>query len=170
MARLFFAVWPGDAASAELALIAESLAGLAGGKPMPAQKIHMTLAFLGSLDEGQASRATAAGARVKGVEIGMAIDQVGSFRRARVGWAGPSRQNAQLVALQDRLATGLKAAGFMLEDRPFAPHATLVRKIAKPVPTAPMAPIEWRSRELTLVESTGNGRYEVVESWGLGGN
>jgi 2'-5' RNA ligase len=169
MGRLFFAVWPGAAASGDLALVAESLSGLAGGKPMPAEKIHMTLAFLGSLDDGAAAKAVAAAARVKGGAIRMEIDQVGSFRRARVGWAAPSRPDAALAALQERLAGELKAAGFALEDRAFAPHATLVRKIAKPVPRAPMPPVQWRSQAFTLVESTGTGRYEILESWGLGG-
>jgi 2'-5' RNA ligase len=97
----------------------------------------------------------------------MAIDEVGSFRRARVGWAAPSRPNAELARVQASLAVELKAAGFKLEDRPFAPHATLARKIAKPVPRAPIGAIDWRSRANTLVESAG-GRYEVLESWELG--
>jgi 2'-5' RNA ligase len=130
----------------------------------------MTLAFLGSLDEGAARSAVEAAARVKGDGIHMEIDQVGSFRGARVGWAAPSRPDAGLAALQERLAWELKAAGFALEGRAFAPHATLVRKIAKPVPRAPMPPVEWRSQAFTLVESTGTGRYEVLESWRLGGN
>ena len=165
MARLFFAIWPGAAAARELARVAESLAGLVGGRPIPAEKIHMTLAFLGSLDEGGAGRAAIAAARVRPDEIRMAIDQVGSFRRARVGWAAPSQPDERLGRLQERLAAELRAAGFALEERAFTPHATLVRKIGKPVPRAPMAPIEWRSRALTLVETTG-GRYEVLESWG----
>jgi 2'-5' RNA ligase len=169
MGRLFFAIWPGAAASRELALVAEALAGLAGGRPMPAEKIHMTLAFLGSLDADGVGRAAAAAVRVKGDEIRMTIDQVGSFRRARVGWASASAANAQLLQLQDRLARELTAGGFALEERAFTPHATLVRKIEKPVPRAPMPPIEWRSRAFTLVESTGSGRYEVLESWGLSG-
>ena len=166
MARLFFAIWPGAAASRELAAVAESLAGRFGGKPMPAEKIHMTLAFLGSLDDAGAGRAVAAASQVKAAEIRMAIDQVGSFRRARVGWAAASRPNAALAALQDRLARELRSAGFALDDRAFTPHATLVRKIGKPVPPAPMAAVDWRSRALTLVESSG-GRYEVLESWVL---
>ena len=168
MARLFFAVWPEPAAARELAQVALSLAELAGGKPMPAEKIHMTLAFLGSLDEEQAGSAVAAAARVKGAPIAMAIDSVGSFRRAKVGWAAPSAPNPDLAALQQALADGLRGRGFELEDRAFTPHATLVRKIARAIPGAPMPAVEWRSRALTLVESTGNGRYEVMESWGLG--
>lgn len=165
MARLFFAIWPDAAASRELARVAESLAALAGGKPVPAEKIHMTLAFLGSVDEAGAGRAAIAAGRVQPAEIRMAIDQVGSFRRARVGWAAPSQPNEGLLRLQEGLAAELRAAGFALEERAFAPHATLVRKIATSVPRAPMAPIEWRARALTLVETRG-GRYEVLESWG----
>jgi 2'-5' RNA ligase len=166
MARLFFAIWPAPRAARELAAVAESLADLVGGKPMPAEKIHMTLAFLGSHDEAGTGRAVAAASRVDAADIRMAMDCVGSFRRARVGWAASSETNASLVDLQGRLARELRAAGFTLEDRAFAPHATLVRKIEKAVPRAPITAIEWRSRTVTLVESSG-GRYEVVESWGL---
>ena len=167
MARLFFAVWPEPAAARALARVGESLAGLAGGKPVPAEKIHMTLAFLGSLDEEEVGGAVAAAAGVKSAPISMAIDSVGSFRRAGVGWAAPSQPCAELASLQEALAAGLRARGFRLEDRAFTPHATLVRKIGKPVPRAPMPGIRWRSRALTLVESTGDGSYEVVESWGF---
>ena len=167
MARLFFAIWPGVAASKGLAHVAEALGAIAGGKPVPAEKIHVTLAFLGSIDAQLAGTAAAVAARVNASEVHMAMDEVGSFRRARVGWAGPSQANANLIALQDRLARDLKAAGFALDERAFTPHATLVRKIDKSVPRAPMPPVQWRSRAFTLVESRG-GRYEVLESWGLG--
>ena len=169
MPRIFFAIWPEAPAARELARVGESLAELAGGKPMPAEKIHMTLAFLGSLDEEQVGSAVAAAARVKGAPIAMSIDSVGSFRRARVGWAAPSAPVAELAALQAALAGQLRSRGFELEDRAFTPHATLVRKIGRAIPRAPMPAVEWRSAALTLVRSTGDGRYEVMESWGLRG-
>ena len=170
MARLFFAVWPGPAAARELASVGASLAGIAGGKPVPAEKIHMTLAFLGSLDDDAAGNAAAAAAGVKGASIAMAIDSVGSFRRARVGWAAPSAPSPELAALQAALADALRSRGFELEERAFTPHATLVRKIARAIPRAPMPPVEWRSPMLTLVRSAGDGRYEVMESWSLRGS
>ena len=167
MARLFFAVWPAPAAARELARVGEALAGLVGGKPVPAEKIHMTLAFLGSLDEEEMGAAVLAARTVKGREIRMTIDGVGSFRRSRVGWAASSQPDPALAELQATLAEALRARGFTLEDRAFTPHVTLARKIDKPVPRAPVAPIEWRSKAFTLAESTGDGRYEVRESWGL---
>ncbi len=167
MARLFFAMWPAPAAARELARIGEGLAGLAGGRPVPAEKIHMTLAFLGALDEEGEGTAVLAASKVKGRSVRMSIDAVGSFRRSRVGWAAPSRPDPALAELQATLAEALRARGFTLEDRPFTPHVTLVRKIAKPVPPAPVEPVEWCSKAFTLAESTGGGRYEVRESWVL---
>jgi len=169
MGRYFFAIWPEAAAARELARVGEALAGLAGGKPMPAAKIHLTLAFVGSLDEERVGSAAAAASRIKGPPIRLSIDSVGSFRGAKVGWAAPSASSPALVALQADLAGALSDRGFELEARGFNPHATLVRKIAKPIPQAPTAAVEWRSNAFTLVESTGDGRYEVRESWDLRG-
>ena len=162
MARLFFAIWPEPPAARELAQIGRSLADLAGGKPVPAEKIHMTLAFLGSVAEDETGNAVAAAATVSGDAIRMQVDTVGSFRRARVGWVAPSQPNPALAALQADLARQLA----IREEREFNPHATVVRKLARPVARAPAATIEWRSNAFTLVQSTG-GRYEVLESWGL---
>ena len=167
MARMFFALWPEPAAARALAEVGESLSEIAGGKPQPVEKIHMTLAFLGSLDEEQLGRAVMAAAPIRAGEVRMTVDQVGSFRRSKVGWAAASIQVAALSALQSDLAGRLRDRGFQLEDRAFTPHITLVRKLGKPVPRAPMPPIEWRSRALTLVETTGDGRYEIRESWVL---
>jgi 2'-5' RNA ligase len=164
VARLFFAIWPGTAASRELEGVSETLAALAGGKPVPAQKIHMTLAFLGAVED--AGSAAAAAAAIRARSIRMRIDTVGSFRRARVGWAAPSRPVAALAALQAMLSGELRDRGFALEEREFNPHATLARKISRPIARAPTAAIEWESNAFTLVQSTG-GRYEILESWGL---
>ena len=167
MARMFFALWPGPAAAKELAHVAASLAQVAGGKPQPVEKIHMTLAFLGSLDEAQLGSAVLAAAPLRAAEVIMTVDCVGSFRRSKIGWAAPSLPVESLSRLQSALATRLRERGFTLEDRAFTPHITLVRKLSKPVPRAPMPAIQWESRAFTLVETTGDGRYEIRESWGL---
>lgn len=167
MPRMFFALWPEPAAARELARVGESMVELAGGRAQPVEKIHLTLAFLGSLDEERTGSAVLAGAPVRAAEVRMAVDVVGSFRRSKVGWAAPCAPVAALAGLQSQLAGRLRERGFALEDRAFTPHITLVRKLGRPVPRAPMPPIEWHSRAFTLVESTGDGRYEIRESWGL---
>ena len=136
---------------------------------MPPEKIHLTLAFLGEVApvRSDAARRAAAAVRARAFEI--VLDQVGSFRTAKVEWAGCAHAPPGLAALQGVLATALRERDFVLEERPFAPHLTLVRKAAKAIARAPLAPIAWKARELTLVRSeTGTGRYVVTDSWPLG--
>ena len=73
---------------------------------------------------------------------------------------------APLAALAADLAGRLGRAGFALEDRPYAPHATLARRIARPVPAAAIEPIAWPVPGFSLVRSeTGTGRYAVLEAF-----
>jgi 2'-5' RNA ligase len=169
MARLFFAVWPGARAALALAEVARTLADLTRGKPVPQEKIHLTLAFLGEVTAEEAAGASEAAQSLRRPAFAMTLDGVGSFRGARVAWAGCSRAPPGLEALQSSLAGELARRGMSLEDRPFVPHVTLARRIAKAVPPAPMPPIEGQADELTLARSEpGTGRYTVLERWPLG--
>jgi 2'-5' RNA ligase len=168
MARLFFAVWPGEAA-APLARLALDVARLAEGRAVPREKIHLTLAFLGEVPSARLDAAREAGAGVRFDGFAFALDRVGSFRGARVAWAGSSRMPAPLAALQSALAARLHACGFVPEERPFAPHATLARRTRKAVPAAAIPAIDWRVDAFTLVRSgSGDGRYEVLEEYRAG--
>ncbi|MGZ5046084.1 MAG: RNA 2',3'-cyclic phosphodiesterase [Usitatibacter sp.] len=166
--RLFFALWPGERVRGELSRVADSLASGAGGRAVPAAKIHLTLAFLGEVPPERVGAALAAAAATRARRFEIVLDEVGSFRKARVGWAGCRRAPILLLELQSSLREALRECGFALEDRPFAAHVTLVRKIASPVASAAMPSIRWRPRDFVLVRSDGaTGRYEVLETWPL---
>jgi len=170
MARLFFALWPGEDTARELEVVARSLAELAEGKPTPREKIHLTLAFLGETDEECGRAASVAASEVRAAGFSFELDIVGSFRRSGVAWAGASERVPSLERLQSSLGRRLAAAGFALEDRPFAAHVTLARRIAKRVPRAPMPAVRWEARAITLVRTEpGSGRYTILESWPLAG-
>src|SRR5256885_1011054 len=87
-----------------------------------------------------APRGGEAAGPVRDPPFGIALDRVGGFRRARVAWAGASAAPAPLLDLQARLEAGLRASGFDLEERAFAPHVTLARKTARPLPLAVITP------------------------------
>jgi 2'-5' RNA ligase len=166
--RLFLALWPGEETRAALAEVAVALAGVASGKPTPAEKIHLTLAFLGEIPAERIDDVRKVAGAVREAPFELVLDRVGSFRKARVAWAGSSVPPAALVRLQSRLEEALRARGFALDERPFAAHVTLARKIALPVPPAPMPPVRWRANEHVLARSeTGTGRYSVMEAWPL---
>jgi 2'-5' RNA ligase len=169
VARLFLAAWPDSRSAAALTALAGRLAAEAGGKAMPEAKIHLTLAFLGAIDDAKRAAAIDAARTIAGTAFELAVDQAGSFRRARVAWAGISRPPPALLLLQSRLEAALRGRGIELDDRPFAPHMTLVRNTVRAIPVAPIAPIAWRVDAFTLVRSeTGTGTYIVEERWALG--
>jgi 2'-5' RNA ligase len=170
VSRLFFAVWPDAAGAASLAALAAQLAEEAGGKPMPEAKIHLTLAFLGSIDEAARASAMEAARTMSGAPFEFRVDRTGSFRRARVAWAGVSQPSRELLGLQSALEAGLRTRGLALEERPYVPHVTLVRNCTRAIAGVPIPPVAWRVDAFTLVRSeTGTGRYVVEERWALEG-
>jgi 2'-5' RNA ligase len=168
--RVFFALWPDDPARARLAALGVRVAGEGGGRPVPAANLHLTLAFLGDVAVDRSGVAKRVAAGIRGTAFELALDRLGSFRRAGVGWAGPTRIPPSLAGLQSALDGALRAAGFDLEERAFAAHLTLARKLARPLPAMAIEPgVAWRVERFVLVESAReSGRYTEVAAWELG--
>ena len=170
MARLFFAIEPAEDALRSLAESAAALARDVGGRPMPAGKIHLTLAFLGEVGESRIALAEAAAEAASGRPFTLVLDRLGTFRRAGVAWAGASMPDPALLRLQGSLAAHLGARGFELEPRPFAPHVTLVRKIERPLRETAFEPVGWRVTDFALVRSNlVTGEHETLRRWALAG-
>ena len=168
MARLFFAIWPDPECAHALQVLSGRIAGQVEGKAVPASKMHLTLAFLGSVDAAARLAAIDVGSSVKGSPFEATLDRLGSFRNARVAWAGMSRLPQALAALQASIDARLREQGFPLEERPFAPHVTLARKTARPLRGAALDPIAWHVEAFTLVRSEpGTGRYAIEQRWEL---
>ena len=166
---LFFALWPDARAAEDLARLATDLAPALDGKPVPREKIHLTLAFLGNPAADAEERAIAAGDAVLGDGFDLALDHVGSFRGAKAAWAGIAAPPAGLLQLHAALRSQLEARMLPLDERAFAPHLTLVRKIARRLPrTALPGAIEWNVEGFALVRSApGTGSYSTVAAWDL---
>jgi len=164
VSRHFFALWPDPAAATALAALARELAEVSGGKPVPREKIHLTLAFLGVIEADALERARAAADTIRAAAFEVRLDRAGSFRGARVGWAGCESPAPGLLDLAGQLGRALEAAGLQLDKRPFAPHVTLARKIRTSIGREPIGPIGWHAGAFALVRSEA-GRYETLGSW-----
>jgi 2'-5' RNA ligase len=93
--------------------------------------IHLTLAFLGDTAEERIKVAGIAVSRnCTGFgEFSFRLCGTGvfkNFRDPRVIWAG-IEESEKLISLNNNIVTGLKDAGFKIEDRPFKPHITIGR-------------------------------------------
>jgi 2'-5' RNA ligase len=169
LSRHFFALWPDEPAREALAPLAQRVASEGGGRPVPAANLHLTLVFLGEVPQDRVEVARRAASAFHGSAFDLSLDRVGAFARAAVGWAGPSTVPEELFRLQASLEAALRAAGFTIDDRPFAPHLTLARKQVRPVPAAAIEPVTWRAGRFALVRSTREaGAYTDVADWELG--
>ncbi len=102
--------------------------------------IHLTLAFLGELDDEQLAQAITA------TEVAASQAQpfsyrltrpgfFGSLRSPRVIWMGIEEPTGKLNQLHRALNSNLEQRGFEIDKRPFSPHLTLARVKTPLVPT-----------------------------------
>jgi 2'-5' RNA ligase len=157
--RLFFALWP----LRETALALERWAQALEGRRTPADKIHLTLAFLGEAD---AEKAAGAARRVQAAAFRLPLEEAGYWGHNKIVWAGPRAAPGELVQLAASLQLELYKDSFILERRPFAAHVTLVRKAAAQA-LPPLPRIEWPVKEFALVGSS-DGAYQTLERFSLG--
>lgn len=110
--------------------------------------LHLTLKFLGDVDDAtedvvRAALVRAAGGGPTPRAVTLSLQGFGVFPdagRPRVFWAGIDAESA-LELLQHRVERELEPLGFPLEGRPFRPHVTLGRagRDARPGVLAPAA-------------------------------
>jgi 2'-5' RNA ligase len=168
---VFFALVPPPELAQSLGTLARDVARRAHGRPVPAENVHLTLAFVGAWPHARLPALLDAGGRLGGVPIELRLDTLGGFRRAGVAWIGAAT-TSPLAALAASLAAALASAGVALEDRPLAPHVTLARKCRGPYPDERVAPLAWTADAVTLLEShtrAEGARYRAIARWPLAG-
>jgi 2'-5' RNA ligase len=139
---------------------------------MRADTLHLTLAFLGDVDESRLPDLLSLGARVAcgRARFPLTIDHGEHWSHNRIDWAGCTKVPDALAGLVSELRSGLSAGGFQVEDRAFVPHVTLVRKRAgHPSPSAIDTP-SFEVDALRLVESkrgSDGATYVTIARWPL---
>lgn len=114
-----------------LALIQELEATRAAIRWVQPGGLHLTLKFLGEIDEAQAARVKAVLTAAAGhhAAFPLRLEGTGIFpgeRNPRILWAGFAAE-PKLIALQTELEKALESEGFAREERAFSPHLTLGR-------------------------------------------
>jgi len=102
--------------------------GVAGAKWVDPGNFHLTLRFIGEIDEGTAADVDEALLRLKARPFSLQLAGVGVFGgdKPRQLWVGVEREPA-LANLQAKIETALIRVGLPPEPRKFAPHVTLAR-------------------------------------------
>lgn len=147
--------------------------------------LHLTLAFLGELDDERLAAATQSASEVAAAHAPFTLrlaglGTFGSARSPRVIWVGVEGEKASLLKVQSALADDLEARGFPREERAFSPHLTLAR-LKKPLSddalTAlaraqrePAANVTWHADAISVMKSEllrPAARYTALSRWPL---
>jgi RNA 2',3'-cyclic 3'-phosphodiesterase len=176
---LFFALWPESAVQQSLAETTQDVVRAAGGRAMPPEFFHVTLAFLGSVPEDRVSEVKAiadeVASNVAFDSVQVTLDVIEYWKKAGVLCATARLPSSTGGSPAEKLATALKSqlltAGFAPDLKPFRPHVTLARKIPRGSHESTILSVPWSFTAFALVESrTGlNGSmYQVLKSFPLG--
>lgn len=175
--RLFFALWP--TAAEQQGLAQASAAGVAGsgGRPIPAENLHVTLAFLGNVDPARLPQlhalALELAAQSDPAALQLQFQALEHWPRPQIlcATAGTAAPGSPAGALATRIRRATLAAGFTPDLKPFHAHVTVARKVARaPSVLPPLARVTWHCYAFALVASTtdaSGSAYSVLESYPL---
>lgn len=185
--RLFFALNFDDVVRRR---IAEVTAPLREAAPhvawVQAGLLHVTLKFLGEVDDARLAACSALGEACTRGEPAHRITLAGAgafpnLRRPRVVWMGMRDADA-VVRIAQRLDQGAEGLAVARETRPFRPHVTLGR-VKSELPRGELSALAHAAaamrdeqgcfvRSVDLMRSSpgaGGSRYEVLAVFPLGG-
>lgn len=163
--RLFVALWPSLGLAEKMVDL--SVKTIGDGRPVPAEKLHVTLQFLGDAPVSRVADICLALDRISSSSFDLHLDRFGYWRRTRVVWLGSSRPCEALNELVSSVAAELRLVDFKPERRPFRGHLTLARNCRRPGDLRPPGPLRWAVRQCSLVASTltaHGARYRELHS------
>jgi len=165
-------------------VLGPQLASLNGGIPgarwVSPENLHLSLRFIGEVDEGIAEDVDTALGQIRAEAPKVALAGVGCFEsrnRAHTIWAGV-RPEPALFNLQQRVEKELQRTGLPPEGRKFMPHVTLARMKQTSVET--LAPflanhgsfraVPFRAEVFSLYQvflSRNEAAYQIIENYDL---
>jgi 2'-5' RNA ligase len=164
--RLFFALWPSDEVSAQIAVDAGHTIEGAGTRAVPPFNYHITLAVLGSVSASSLPDIVATVRNVRFLPCEITLDHTGYWPRSRVAWLAPSDYPLVLGALVDDLWNKLAGLGFRAEARQYRPHVSLCRDVSGGLAMRLKTPVVWPVSSFVLAESNASAEgpvYTVLE-------
>jgi 2'-5' RNA ligase len=133
MIKLFVGLALPEGLKARLAPI---MTGLPGARWVPPDNLHLTLRFIGEVDEHQAALLDAALSQIRKPPFDLQIAGCGIFAQRRgpeAVWIGVAA-TPPLTDLQAAIERAAVRAGLAPEERRFRPHITLARLRDTPAP------------------------------------
>jgi 2'-5' RNA ligase len=163
--RLFLALWPDAAVRHQLKEWRDAWTWPRGASPVHADKLHVTLHFLGN-QPSDSLPALQGGLAVPFTPFRLQLG-VAELWHNGIAVLSPQAAPAELLALHAALSAALPGLGLQPEARAYRPHVTMARRArGAEVPQSGPA-IDWQIDHYALVESkTGDGGgYTVLREY-----
>jgi RNA 2',3'-cyclic 3'-phosphodiesterase len=98
---------------------------------IPAQRMHLSIRFIGEVDDSRATALrTALAPPIEVAPFELTLAGAGTFPKSgtpRVVWVGVTRGREELLAAERQVSARLIRVGVPREERPYSPHLTLAR-------------------------------------------
>lgn len=160
--RLFLALWPEPGVRHLLAEWRDAWTWPAGAAPVHADKLHVTLHFLGALPSERLSELLD-GFAVPFEPFRLDLTHAALWHNG-IAVLEPSLTPPGLAALHARLSDALVALGLQPEARRYRPHVTMARRAGGASVPTEGPPVPWEVRGYALVESK-DGVYTVLREY-----
>jgi RNA 2',3'-cyclic 3'-phosphodiesterase len=164
--RCFIAAWPDDASREKCAeLIGRLAAAHPASRAIAPANVHLTLAFIGTLEDGRAADLAVACNKLNLNRLTWRLDRLVHFARAGVlAAAGPPDEGLAASAAAARNL--LVELDIDYDRKPFVPHVTLLRKVRHFDGVRSLEPpVPWEVDHIALYRSkpaAGGSQYERV--------
>jgi len=166
--RTFIAIELSDEVNSELAAIQEELKKASSDvKWVETANIHLTLKFLGDVDERKAGEIKSILDKIASEykKFEMSLFKIGAFPKLdypRVIWVGIDKNCATVEEMAQHIENECEKIGFKKEDRPFSAHLTLGRvrspknkeALKDKILSISVKPLNFNADKITLFQST----------------
>jgi len=163
--RLFLALWPDPAVRRLLRARRDAWEWPRAATPVHADKLHMTLHFLGELPGGRVAELTA-GVAVPFTPFRLTLGQAKLWPHG-IAVLEPDNEPDALLRLHTALSEALVRMGLAPEERNYRPHVTMARRAAHAIVPPSGPAIDWDVQGYALVESrpAEGGGYTVLRHY-----
>ena len=125
--RLFFALWPDNRQRDRLRDVINSVAKTVEGRPVDRRNWHVTLPFIGDVDESQIPDLKELAGRIQVEPFRLGFDRLEFWARPKIACLAAASVPTELEDLVESLNSVLQVVGVVPEDRTYRPHITVSR-------------------------------------------
>ncbi|WP_087505496.1 RNA 2',3'-cyclic phosphodiesterase [Neiella marina] len=138
-----------------------------GSRPIAAENLHLTLAFLGNCDDDSEQRLCQRLNDISASGWQQTLDTTGWFAKPAIGYLAPTKASNHLLTLHEQVKRCAEKEAMVLPCHQFVPHVSVFRhhqygQTWRP----PLTPLSWQVTDFRLYQSH-QGQYHQRQQWQL---